>query len=196
MVTEPGAEGVFEELPNSKTSGGLMEWLKKSESYTQVETILTPSKKKYCLFIATPNFSVFDSMEGLGPKSEPINIEGKPIVRDATASTVILNFDSPTTGMGKMEISLRSQMPVSDVKITCRGKDVGIFPVTPSNDLSGKDFPIPLEKGRNRVEMRIMDGKGAPITTPSLQFGKIRITPPGDASPMSDIIRKSKNELQ
>ena len=146
--------------------------------------------------MATPNFSVFDSMVGLGTKSDPINIEGKPIVRPATTSTVILNFDSPATGVGKLELSLRSQMPVSDVKITCHGKDVGIFPVMPYNDLSEKDFPIPLEKGRNRVEMRIMDSKGAPVSTPSLQFGRIRITPPGDASPMADILRKAKDEVQ
>ena len=196
LVTEPGAEGVFEDLPNSKTSGGLMEWLKKNESYTQVEALLTPSKKKYCLFMATPHFSVFDSTVGLGSNSAPLYIEGTPVVRQATSGTVHLNYDSPATGEGTLEISLRGQLPVSEVQVVCNGKELLRYPLIPTSEFLEKGFPIRLTKGQNGFVVSLLDKSGAVVPNPFVQFRSIRITPPGDTSPMADILRKAKNEVQ
>ena len=196
MVTESGAEGVFENLPNAKTSGGLLEWIGKQSSYTQVKTLQTPSKKKYCIFMALPNFSVFNFTEGLTPKSEPLNIQGAPVVRSATSGLVSINYDSPSAGEGRMELRMRGWKLVSDVQVSCNGKDEIRFSISPKGNFIEKDFPVQLEKGENRVVIRILDKTGNVLPKPSVQFGRIRITPPGDASAMSDIIRKAENGNQ
>ncbi|MEI6490963.1 MAG: glycosyltransferase family 39 protein, partial [Verrucomicrobiota bacterium] len=90
VVSEPGAEGVFEELPNADTTGGLIEWLNGKKEYRAVETILTPSGKKYFLYMAAPNFGVFENVSGLGPKTGPVNLAGKPMVKHVLASDVAL----------------------------------------------------------------------------------------------------------
>jgi hypothetical protein len=192
MVTEPGAEGVFEELPNSKTSGGLLDHLQKQETYTQVDRLETPSKKKYFLFMATPNFSVFEVERGLAPKSAPLNIEGTPVVQAAISGHVSLDYVSPAAGMAKMELALRGQLPLTDVEVSVNGKPADRFSVTPTVDFIQKDISVDLNHGLNTLEVRILDRNGNEVINPSIQFRRIRITPQGDASPMADIIRKSR----
>ncbi len=191
MVTEPGAEGVFEELPNSKTSGGLLEWLQNEPSYTHVDTLLTPSKKKYFIFMATPHFSVFDSTEGLAPKSDPLFIEGTPVVRPAASGHVSLDFTSRAAGEGKMEVVLRGQAPLTQVKVLINGTPAASFAYAPGNEFIEKAFPAPLESGTNKIEIQLLDANGNELPAPSVQFRTIRVTPPGESSPMNDIVRKA-----
>jgi hypothetical protein len=192
MVTEAGAEGVFEELPNSKTSGDLMTWINGQDSYTCVETLLTPSKKKYSLFMATPSFSIFDSIEGLGPKSAPLNIKGTPVVRAAMTGKVTLNYDSPASGEATLEIVLRGAPPLARVEVALQGKQTGEFPISPGGNFIAETIRLNLEKGPNALDIRLLDQKGNVLNNPSVQFSRIRVTPPGDTSPMEDIVRKEK----
>jgi len=194
MVTEPGAEGVFEDLPNSKTSGGLLDHLQKQETYTHVETLLTPSKKKYFLFMATPNFSVFDVEDGLGAKSAPLYIEGTPVVRPATSGHVSLDYVSSASGLAKIELALRGQLSLANVEVSINGKPVESIPVTPTVDFIEKTVSADLKDGLNRIEVRLLDKNGNEVVKPSVQFRRIRITPHGDSSPMADIVRKSGAE--
>jgi Dolichyl-phosphate-mannose-protein mannosyltransferase len=191
IVTEPGAEGVFEELPNSKTSGGLLDHLQKQETYTHVDTLLTPLKKKYFLYMATPNFSVFDVTDGLAPKSAPLYIEGTPVVRPATSGRVSLDYVSPTSGSAKIELAMRGQFPLAEITVAINGNRVERFLMTPTVEFLEKAFTADLKQGLNRIEVHLLDSIGKEVANPSVQFRRIRITPPGDSSPMEDIIRKS-----
>ena len=195
LVTESGAEGVFEELPNSKTSGGLMEWLSKNKSYTQVETLLTPSKKKYGLFMATPNFSLFGAVSGLGPTSEPLNTPGKPVAKSATNAVVQFTYNSPAAGESKLELALRGRAPLAQVEVLLDGMVPHRFEIAPDAESFIEDVvPLHLVKGDNSIVIRLLDQKGNPLSNPSVQFRRLRITAPGDASPMVDIVRKAKNK--
>ena len=190
LVTEPGAEGVFEDLPNSKTSGAVLDWIRKQEGYTCVETLLTPKKKKYCLFMALPNFSVFDSMQGLSPKIRADQHQGNPVVCAAMASTVGLTYESPTSGSASMEVAFRGQPPLSHVVVTVMGNPAGSIDVVPSGDFVEKTVHFNVDKGLNRIDLVLLDKEGKAVSNPSVQFKRLRITPPGDPSPMTDIVRK------
>ena len=196
LVTEPNAEGVFENLPNAKTSGGLLEWMKSQPSYTMVDTLETLSRKKYCIFMALPNFSIFESVEGLAPKSKPLEMAGHPVVRLAISGLVSINYDSPSTGVGRMELAMRGEKLVSNMQVSCNGKDEIRIPISLKGDFLEKDFPVQLEKGGNNIQIRMLDDKGGVLPKPFVQFSRIRITPPGDTSAMADIIRKEENGNQ
>jgi len=183
-------------LPNSKTSGGLLQWIKNQDSYTCVETLLTPSKKKYCLFMATPNFSIFDSTEGLGSKSEPLNMEGNPVVRPANGGDVVLNYDSPAQGKALMELTFRVNPPVCRIEVSLKGNVIECSEVSAGSDFIEKTIHLDFVKGLNKIEIRFLDQKGCIISNPFIQFRRIRITPPGDSSPMTDIVRKVEKNVE
>ena len=107
-----------------------------------------------------------------------------------------LNYDSPATGEGTLEISLRGQLPVSEVQVVCNGKELLRYPLIPTSEFLEKGFPIRLTKGQNGFVVSLLDKSGAVVPNPFVQFRSIRITPPGDTSPMADILRKAKNEVQ
>jgi hypothetical protein len=190
IISEPGAEGVSEELPNARTSGDLLEWMRKQEEYSCVDTLLTPTKKKYCLFMATPSFSEFESVEGLGRRSEPLNMAGTPIVRAATAGVVSLNYDSPCEGVSKVEIALRGQPPLAQVGVILQGQQKERFSLTNGNDFTEKNLCLFLKKGLNKIDLLLMDQNGKTLINPSVEFRRIRVTPFGDNNPMIDIVRK------
>ena len=192
IVTEANAEGVFEHLPNAKTSEGLLEWIREQHSYSCVETVKTPSGKKYCIFMALPNFSIFSSMEGLAPKSKPLEIAGHPVVIPATSGKVALDYDSPVSGIGKMELSMRGTRQQLMIQASNNGKMQLEYAVSLSDQISDKQFPIQLGKGMNHLEILLTDRNKNIITNPALCFTKLRITPRGDASPMEDILRKER----
>jgi hypothetical protein len=190
MVTEADAEGVFQQLPNAKTSGGLLEWISKEPSYSLVETLKTPSGKKYCIFMGIPNFSIFSSTEGLAPKSKPLEIAGHPVVMPATSGKVSLDYESPASGIGKMELSMRGPKQHLMVQVSNNGKKQVEYAVDLSDQISEKEFPIQLGKGINDLVISLMDSQGNVLTSPSVHFSRIRITPPGDVSAIEDIFRK------
>lgn len=192
MATESDAEGVFENLPNAKTSGGLLEWISNQPSYSLVETLKTPSGKKYCIFMALPNFSIFNLTQGLAPKSKPLEMAGHPVVMPATSGKIALDYDSPALGIGKMELSMGGAKQQVEVQVSCSGKKQIEYLVNLSDQISANEFPIQLGKGMNQLEISLLDSKGKILSEPSLQFNRIRVIPPGDTSAMSDIIRKAE----
>jgi hypothetical protein len=196
MVTETDAEGVFEHLPNAKTSGGLLEWISQQPSYSLIETVKTPAGKKYCIFMALPNFSVFSSTDGLGPKSKPLEMAGHPVVMPAISGHITLQYKSPSSGSGKMELSMRGTNQQVKVQISNNGRTQIEYSASLSDQMNGREFAIQLSKGVNQVEIRLLDSKGNVMTSPSVQFSRIRITPPGDSTPMEDILRNAGQSFQ
>jgi hypothetical protein len=189
IVSEANAEGVFEHLPNAKTSEGLLEWISKQSSYSLVEMVKTPSGKKYCIFMGIPNFSIFSSTEGLAAKSKPLQMAGHPVVRQATSGVIALNYDSPSSGTGKMELSMRGVNQQLEVRVSNHGKSQIEFPVSLSDQIEDKEFPIQLIKGINYIKITLVDRSKNTLTDPAVYFSRIRVTPPGDSSPIEDILR-------
>lgn len=193
VVSEPGAEGVFEELPNARTTGSLIEWLNSRKEYRLVETMPTPSGKKYLLYMAVPNFSIFASMSGLGPKTGPVNVAGKPMVRLVGAPEITLDFVSPASGEGLMEFSFRSEGPVSSIRVSVNSKESAEIDTSrpdPSSEFRAEDFKIALVEGNNAIAIRLYDRSGNLVQPPAMGIRRLRISPPGDASPFDDILRK------
>jgi len=54
IVSEPGILGVHEFLPNAKTSGPLLEYLKSHQEYVEIGRVPDPNGKSYVIFRRTP----------------------------------------------------------------------------------------------------------------------------------------------
>lgn len=191
FLAEPGALGVYEDLPNSDTSGGVLEWIKKSDEYELVDSFPTPSGKFYHLFMALPNFSDFVKIKGLDKKSAPLPIGGAPVVMQVLASIIELQYDSPSDGSARLELALRGQPPASELEVLVNGERMGSVPVTQSASFPESEVSISLRKGLNDISLMVKAGDGNEISNPRMQIRRIRITPYGDASPMQDIVRKA-----
>ena len=195
VISEPGAEGVFEELPNAETTGSLLQWFEGRKEYRAVETILTPSGKKYILYMAAPNFSIFESSAGLGQKTGPVNLAGMPMVRNVEAPEVSLDFDSPASGQGLLELSFHAKDPIAAVKVTANSLEVADIDVTecePQSDFCTREFKVALVEGKNPIILRLYDRSGNLVQHPSMILRRLRISAPGDSSPLDDILRKTR----
>jgi hypothetical protein len=192
FIAEPGALGVYEDLPNSKTTGELLNWIESQPSYTLVESFPTPSGESYHLFMAAPNFSSFLSIKGLAEKTDPLPLPGTPVVVGAIDPRIILEYDSPTDGEARLELALRGQPPASSLSVIVDGASAGEIPVVRSADFPESEISIPLRKGKNQVELILKTSDGGLVANPRTQFRRIRITPAGDESFMQDILRKGR----
>jgi hypothetical protein len=88
-----------------------------------------------------------------------------------------------------MELSARGAIQHLILQVLNNGKQQIEFDLNLSDQISGKEFPIQLAKGLNHLEIRLLDDHGNVLTAPSVQFSRIRITPPGSSSAMDDILR-------
>lgn len=192
FMAEPGALGVYEDLPNADTAGDLLRWMQTRTDYTSVESFPTPSGEFYHLFMAIPNFSSFRSTGGLDEKTSPLPIPGSPVVMAAMGPHVELQYDSPTDGDARLELALRGQPPAMSLSVSVNGKVTGNVPIVRNSDFPESEITLPLRKGKNHMVLTIKSADGSPVSAPRVQFRRIRITPSGDTSPMQDILRKGR----
>jgi hypothetical protein len=61
VVSEPGILGVHEFLPNAKTSGPLLEYLKGHPEYIEIGRVFDPNGKAYVIFLREPRKSKIDA---------------------------------------------------------------------------------------------------------------------------------------
>jgi len=192
FMAEPGALGVYEDLPNSDTTGDLLRWIQSQPDYTLVESFPTPSGQSYHLFMALPNFASFRSVGGLAKKTAPLPMPGSPVVMGALGQHVELTYDSPTEGNARLELALRGQPPATTLSVMVDGQLVSDVPIVRDADFPKSELILPLRKGINQIAFFIKSAEGNPISKPQVQFRTIRITPAGDTSPMQDILRKAR----
>lgn len=197
VVSEPGAEGVFEQLPNAETTGSLLKWLDGRTEYRAVETILTPSGKKYILYMAAPNFGIFENLSGLGPKIGSVDLAGKPMVKNVETAEIALDFNSPKSGEGLLEFSFHAKDPVAVVKVavnSCELGEIDVGQLDPKSDLCTREFKVALVEGMNPIMIRLCDRSGNLVPRASMLVRRLRVSPPGDRSPLDDILRKIKDK--
>jgi hypothetical protein len=191
FAAEADAMGIYTDLPNAQTTGLLTEWIAAREDFALIESIPTPSGSRYHLFMAVPNFSVFEKIDGLSAKTRPLLLEGNPVVMNATSQSIFMLFDSPAAGEATLELAMRCHPVRMDLELFVNGVSIGKIPVEPSHGFPETSLKIPLQQGSNELIFSLLQENGEPLEQPAVQFRRVRITPPGDESPMTDIFRKS-----
>jgi hypothetical protein len=194
FLSESSAFGVYNDLPNAHTSEQLLRWIQGSSDYQLVQKFDTPKDGFYYLYMMLPNYSAFEKVDGLSPKTSPLKMEGTPVVMNALQQAITLIYESPASGEATLELAVRCYPSESLLDLDVNGKRIAKIPVHPSNHFPESSIQIPLVQGTNKLEFYLMDGNGQPVDNPAFQFRRIRITPFGDKSPMNDILRKANSQ--
>ncbi|MEI6491513.1 MAG: hypothetical protein WCO94_03110, partial [Verrucomicrobiota bacterium] len=87
--------------------------------------------------------------------------------------------------------------PIAMIKVEVNSREVAVIDtgrLDPQSDFHTIDSKVALVEGKNPVKIRMYDRGGNMVQNPSMIIRRLRISPPGDASPLDDILRKINNQ--